>query len=173
MKINWDLVIKIVIPIGTLILGKYFDRWFSKRPKLIVYLGHTSSFNVRTTQLPVVVHTHSIVVRNVGWETANNVRIGHYKLPDNYQLYPAIPHTIEHNDGQIAEIVITKLVADEQVTISYLYSPPLVWNQIHAYTKSDEGFAKGLNVLPTPQLSKWLIILMWVLMFIGVVSSIY
>jgi hypothetical protein len=172
MNVNWDIVIKIVIPLGTLILGKYLDRWLSKRPKLIVYLGHSSAFNVRS-QEPFTVHTHAIVVRNTGRETANQVRVGHNVLPDNYQLYPAVPYTVECTQGGIAEIVIPKLVPGEQITISYLYFPPLLWNQINAYTKSDEGFAKVLNVLPTPQLSKWLVAIMWSLIFIGVVSLVY
>ncbi len=153
-------------------MGRYLDRWFTKRPKLIVWLGHSTAFNVRS-QPPVTVHTHAIVVRNTGRETANQVRIGHNVLPDNYQLFPAVPHTIERTDGGIAEIVIPRLVADEQVTVSYLYSPPLLWSQIHAYTKSNEGFAKALNVLPTPQLPKWLVNLIWSLVFVGAVSIIY
>jgi hypothetical protein len=172
MNINWDIIIKIIVPLGTLILGKYLDRWLSKRPKLIVYLGHSSAFNVRS-QPPITVHTHAIVVRNAGRETANQVRIGHNVLPENYQLYPAVPHTIECSQGGVAEIVIQKLVPGEQITISYLYFPPLLWSQINAYTKSDEGFAKALNVIPTPQLPQWLVVTMWSLIFVGVVSLIY
>jgi len=172
MKINWDVVIKIIIPLGTLLLGKYLDRWFTKRPRLISYLGHASSFNLRGEH-PIIIHTHAIVVRNAGKEAANNVRIGHNVLPDNYQLYPPVPHTVEHSPGGIAEIVIPKLVAEEQITVSYIYFPPLLWSQIHVYTKSDEGFAKILNVLPTPQISKWMSLVIWILIFIGSVSLIY
>jgi hypothetical protein len=172
MKVDWDIVIKIIVPLGTLVLGKYLDRWLSKRPKLISYLGHSSAFIVRSTP-PVNVHTHAIVVRNAGRATANQVRIGHYILPDNIQLYPSIPYTVERAQDGAAEIVIPKLVPDEQVTISYLYFPPLLWSQIHAYIKSDEGYAKILNVLPTPQLPKWTVRTIWAFIFIGVVSVIY
>jgi hypothetical protein len=172
MNINWDVVIKISVPLFTLILGKYLDRWFGKRPKLISYLGHTSVFKLRGDN-PAIIHTHAIVIRNTGRETANNVRIGHNVLPENYHLFPSVPHSIEHIEGGGAEIVIPKLVPGEQITISYLYLPPLLFSQIHAYTKSDEGFAKIINVLPTPQLSKWAVRLLWVLIFIGVVSLIY
>lgn len=172
MNVNWDIVIRIVIPLGTLLLGKYLDRWLSKRPKLISYLGHTSAFNVHSNP-PVTVHTHAIVVRNAGREAANQVRIGHRVLPENYQLYPSVPHTIERTPGGAAEIVIPKLVPEEEVTVSYLYFPPLLWSQIHAYTNSDEGYARILTVLPTPQLSKWLIAAIWSLIFIGVVSLAY
>jgi hypothetical protein len=65
MNVDWDIIIKISVPLVTLILGKYLDQWLAKRPKLISYLGHTSAFTLRGDN-PVVVHTHAIVVRNVG-----------------------------------------------------------------------------------------------------------
>ncbi len=71
------------------------------------------------------------------------------------------------------EIVIAKLVPEEQVTISYLYFPPLVFGEIHAYTKSDEGFAKILKALPTPQYPKWVSHLIWSLVFIGAIAVVY
>ena len=171
MTINWDIVIKIVVPLATLILGRFLDRWLSKRSKLISYLGHVSAFVLRG-EAQTQVFTHSIVVRNAGREAANNVRIGHYILPD-YQLYPSVPHTVEAISTGGSEIVIPKLVPEEQITISYLYFPPLTWDKINAYTKSDEGFAKILNVIPTPQPSKWVIRLFWSLVFIGVTAVLY
>ena len=172
MQINWDIVVKIIVPIGTLVLGKYLDRWFYRKPKLIYYLGHASAFALRGNP-PGTVHTHSIVLRNAGRETACNVRVGHHILPDNYQLYPAVPHTTEGAPDGIKELVISRLVSGEQITISYLYPPSILWNQIHVYIKSDEGYAKALNVLPTPQLPKWAARILWVLIFVGSVSIIY
>jgi hypothetical protein len=172
MPLDVDLAVKIAVPLGTLVLGKYLDRWITKRPKLISYLGHASAFTLRGEH-PGTVHTHAIVVRNAGRVAANNVRIGHYVLPEHFQLFPSIPHTVERNAGSVAEIIIPKLVPDEQITVSYLYFPPLLWSQIHAYTKSDEGFAKILTVLPTPQLSKWKSRAIWTLIFIGAASLIY
>lgn len=122
MKIDWNVVVKIVVPISTLVLGKYLDQWLSRQPKLISYLGHASAFNVRSDP-PFIVHTHSIVVRNAGRQTAHNVRVGHNTLPENYQLYPAIPHSVEGASDGINEIVLPQLVPGEQVTISYLYFP--------------------------------------------------
>ena len=172
MPFDVDLAVKIVVPLGALVLGKYLDRWFTKRPRLISYLGHTSAFALANPPGGTI-HTHAIVVRNAGKVAANNVRVGHNVLPNTFNLYPAVPHTVQRPPGGIAEIVLPKLVPGEQITISYLYAPPLVWSQIHAYTKSDEAFAKILTVLPTPQLSKWKIRGIWTLIFIGVASLIY
>lgn len=172
MPLNSDLALKIVTVLGSLVLGKYLDRWFTRRPKLISYLGHASAFALRGGD-PFQIHTHAIVVRNAGRDASNNVRIGHHVLPEDFQLLPPIPHKVERNTGGIAEIIIPKLVPDEQVTISYLYFPPLLWSQIHAYTKSDEGFAKILFVLPTPQFPKWLSRAIWTLVFLGIATLIY
>ena len=173
MQINWDLVVKIVIPLATLFLGRWLDRMLAKKPRLVSYLGHVSSFSLQGQNNQVTnVFTHSIVVRNTGREAASNVRIGHNTLPD-YQLQPAVAHHRENIPGGGAEIVIPKLVAGEQVTISYLYFPPLTWDRVNAYTKSDEGFARILNVLPTPQPPKWLVRLLWTMVFIGSVALLY
>lgn len=172
MAVNWDVMTRIIVPLGTLVLGKYLDRWLARRPRLISYLGHTSAFGVHSTP-PVTIHTHAIVVRNAGRATANQVRVGHHFLPENIQLYPLVPHTIERTEGGGAELVIPKLVPGEQIAISYLYFPPVLWSQIHSYIKSDEGFAKVLSVLPTPQLPKWAISALWILVFVGAVSLVY
>ena len=171
MNVNWDLVIKIAVPLGTLVLGRFLDRWLTKKPKLISYLGHVSAFTLsdeRRTQ----VFTHAIVIRNTGREAANNVRVGHHVLP-NYQLSPSVHHTVEQIQTGGTEIVIPKLVPGEQVTVSYLYFPPLTWDRINSYTKSDEGFARILNVIPTPQPPRWIVRLLWFLIFVGVVTLIY
>jgi hypothetical protein len=39
--------------------------------------------------------------------------------------------------------------------------------------KSDDGFAKVLNVLPTPQYPRWLFRGIWALVFIGAGSVLY
>jgi hypothetical protein len=170
LNINWDLAIKIIVPIGTLVLGRFLDRWLTKKAKLISYLGHVSAFNLSDNSTQVF--THAIVLRNTGREAANNVRVGHHVLP-NYQIYPSVQHSVEQIQTGGTEIVMPKLVPGEQVTISYLYFPPLTWDRINAYTKSDEGFAKILNVLPTPQPSRWVIRLFWFLVFVGIVTLVY
>ena len=84
-----QLLLKIAGAIGLLVLGKYFDRWFTKRAKLLSYVGHLSAFQVRT-EPPLRVHTHAIVVVNVGRLEATNVRLGHLVLPENYQVIPGL-----------------------------------------------------------------------------------
>ncbi len=57
--------------------------------------------------------------------------------------------------------------------MSYLYFPPLTWGQINAYTKSDEGLARIIDVMPTPLPSKWFVRGLWVLVFVGATALLY
>jgi hypothetical protein len=173
MAIDWDLVIKIAVPLATLVLGRWLDQIFAKKPKLISYVGHVSSFTVQNqNQPPTVVNTHAIVIRNAGRVAANNVRIGHHTLPD-YQIFPAVPHNRLPLQNGGTELHIPKLVPGEQVTISYLYFPPLTWDRVNSYTKSDEGFARILTVIPTPLPPRWLVRTFWSLVFIGATAVLY
>ena len=82
-------------------------------------------------------------------------------------MYPAVNYAIVDLPGGSRELVFPALVPGEQVNVTYLYFPPVVWSNVNSYTKSDEGFAKIINVLPTPQFSPWLTRITWALLIIG------
>ena len=65
------------------------------------------------------------------------------------------------------------LVPGQQVTVSYLYFPPLLYHQINLPITSNEGMARVINMLPTPQLPRWRLAVWWVLAFVGVITSLY
>jgi len=134
--------------------------------------GHVSAFTLQGEQ-PTAVFTHSVVVRNAGRLAARNVRLGHLNLPQNVRIEPQVEHTVSRNADGSGEIAIAVLVPKEQITVSYLYFPPLTWNQINTYTKSDDGFAKIINAIPTPQPPKVVAWLAWLLMFLGTSFSVY
>jgi hypothetical protein len=171
VTIDWELVVKIAVPLGALVLGKCLDRILSNKPKLISYIGHVSTFTLQGEQAARV-FAHSVVLRNTGRVAAENVRVGHYVLP-NYQLQPPIAFDIIKAPTGESEIHIAKLVPGEQVTISYLYFPPLTWDRVNAYTNSDAGPAKVLSVIPTPQPPRSLRLIMWALVLVGALTIFY
>lgn len=59
------------------------------------------------------------------------------------------------------------------MTVNYLYYPPVLVGDVHSYVKSDEGFAKIVNVLPTPQPSPWLARTAMLLIMIGAATVVY
>ena len=172
MDIDIEIVAKILAPIITSIIVALIKHYSAGRAHVVSFIGHISAFKLKG-QTPTDVFTHSVVVRNTGRKTAQNVRLGHDYLPDNITVHPSVQYSIEHNPEGKAEIVLPQLVPKEQVTISYLYFPPVTWNQIHAYTKSDEGYADIINVIPTAQPSILIKLIVWALMFIGSSFIIY
>jgi len=172
MQIDPDVLAKIAGPIISLI-GGALKIYMEGKSSLVSFIGHVSSFTL-TDEQHTVVHTHSVVVINAGRKTAKNVRLTHAFLPINYTVYPPVHHTIERNpDNTGGEIVFPVLVPKEQVTISYLYLPPLLWNHINSNIKSDDGFAKIIDVIPSPQPNRLVIAMLWALVFVGASFTFY
>ena len=167
-----ETIAKLIAPVITAIVIFLIKRFLEYRPKLVTYLVHASAHPLNDEH-GTIVNTHSIVVRNAGKKTANNVRIGHEDLPKSYQMYPQLTHDIVNGQNKSAEIVIPTLVPNEQVNISYLYFPPTSWREINSYCKSDEVNARNINIVPSPQMGKLFISIVWSLMFIGSSTVIY
>jgi len=179
MPIPLELIAKLLSPLIAALIGLVTKRYFEERPRLITYLVQASAIPLPDVTPPpgqiAQVNTHTIVVKNTGKKTANNIRIGHYLLPPSHQVFPPVSYEIVKAPAPniAAEIVIPTLVPDEQVTITYLYFYPTTWNQINSYAKSDECMAKIINIVISEQLNKTVIFLLWSLIFIGASTLIY
>jgi hypothetical protein len=170
MTIDWTLTARWLAPIVALVLGAALNRYLERRPKLIVYLAHSSAVSIRPPEgEPFYVHTHSIVVRNAGSQPAVNVRLGHHVLP-SFSVFPNVNYQVSDLPEKGKEILFSTLVPGEQLTVTYLYYPPLLWSGVHSYTKSDAGFAREIKVLPTPQPPRWLRIIAWALIGMGLLT---
>lgn len=115
---------------------------------------------------PSHIHTHAMIVRNVGKKTAHNVRIGHANFPFSYTIHPPMNHRLDRF-GPAAEIVLPTLVPQEEISISYLYFPPLLWSNVVGPLKCDEGMAKALKVIPAAPLPRPVLFGLWGLAFVG------
>lgn len=166
MNLDPEIIAKILGPLLSLLVGGLIKRYTEARSRVVSFIGHASAFTLQGEN-PAVIYTHSVVVRNTGRKSATNVRLTHAVLPINITVYPPVQYSIERNPEGAGEIVIPVLVPKEQVTISYLYFPPLLWSQINVNTKSDEGFAKIISVIPVPQPNKAVITGVWTLVFVG------
>jgi hypothetical protein len=178
MVIDFSVFGRIAEALVIALLGGFVARAIERRPRLSVFYGHVGEFQLQPMgQTPsMVVHTHSVVLRNTGKLAAKNVRLPHnlpLAPPLNFSVSPQTAFTRTPLAGGGEEIIFPVLVPGQQVTVSYLYFPPLTYLQINLPIRSDEGMARVLNVLPTPQLPKWRLAVWWVLAFIGVVTSLY
>jgi hypothetical protein len=172
MDISLDLAAKLAAPVLSAVVGTVLKSYTEGRSKLISFVGHVSAF-VLKDENRTTVHTHSIVVRNSGTKAARDVRLMHEVLPPNITVHPSVQYKIEQNPDGGGDIVFPILVPKEQVTVSYLYFPPLLWSHINANVKSEEGFGRVLNVIPTPQPSKVALIGLGALIFLGASTIFY
>lgn len=172
MPIDWNVAATIASPIVALFVGAGLNRLIENRPKVVSYLGHVSGIFLSKANPAVQVNTHSVVLRNAGGKTENNIRVGHNVLPD-FQIFPDIDHEVKDLPGGQKEIVIPKLIPKKQITITYLYFPPLTWEQVNTHLESDSGAIKVLNVLPTVQPPKWLLRVLLVLIGYGAIGILY
>lgn len=182
-SINWMVVATIAGPIVGTFFGVILGRMIESRTRLVTYYGHISSFTLRDNEgkiirddkgVAVQVHTHAVIIKNTGGKAATNVRLVHNLLPTNFQIFPATTkYRVDDLPDGGKEIVIPLVVPREELLISYLYPPPVTYNQINTFVKSDEGFAKGISVLLAPQTSTPLKWILFFLLLVGTTALIY
>lgn len=151
----------------TFILAKYSEN----KPKLVAYRGYISAHRLTTPLLSL--NTHGIVIRNSGNIPIKNVRIQHSFLPD----YSVWPNTAKYEEVGLPsggkELFFPILVPNEQITISYIYFPPITFANISTDIKSDDSFAEIINLIPDPNISAWQKWTIYILSFVGGSTIIY
>ncbi len=172
MRIDWMVVATIAAPIITLLLGAALNRALEWRPQVIAYFTHASSFRI-AGENPIQLHTHGIVIRNAGRVPVTDVRVRHNHLPQNFKVFPDVSYEVQELPGGGREIVFPALVPGEQISISYLYFPPVLYSHIHAGIRHSQGFAREVTVLPSFQYPPWLARILWALIALGLVAGLY
>jgi len=173
MKIDWLVVATIAAPTIALFIGVWINRRLESRPNLVSYFGHVSAFRHTPAEgSPINVNTHSVILSNTGRRSATNVRIHHRVLPA-YNIWPTLVHHVEELEEGSSDIVIPTLVPDEQITISYLYFPPMTAFDINAGIKCDQGFARTIPVLLQRVYPRWFNIISVILTLVGIISLLY
>jgi len=173
MAIDWNVVATISSPVIALFVGVWVNRLFESRPVLISYFSHVSAFRFTPSgNQPSQVNTHSVVLRNTGRQSATNIRLHHLFLPE-FNIWPTIVHNIEALPDGSKDIVIPTLVPDEEITISYLYFPPVNFGEVNAGIKSDQGFARQITVLLQRQFPRWLNRTAIALFLVGLITVLY
>lgn len=171
--VNLENILTIVAPLITAILAFLLGKYFYNKSRLIAYYGYISVHKVTPPEgNEIELGTHSIVIRNSGKLPARNVRLDHKILPD-YKIIPNVKYEISDIPDGGKELLFPILVPSEQVTITYIYFPPLTYGDVNTQIKSDEGLAKIINVIPTQSLNKLQMRLAYLLLFIGSSTTIY
>lgn len=154
-------------------LGWFLSYVFEKRPRLIVFYGHIATFAVELEEKQLRVNTHSVVIRNIGRRTANNVKLGHAVLPLNVEVAPPTSYETKRLQGTNAEIIFPKIVPGKQITLSYLYYGDLTYHYVNTYVESDEGPATFIPVLLVRQYPRWVSFLVWAFALFGIAVTLF
>lgn len=170
---QWQPVATIAAPLIALFVGIWANRRFENRPGLISYYGHVSSFcHTPPGGQQIFIHTHAVILRNISRKSATNIRLSHGVLPD-FNIWPRVVHRVEDVPAGGRDILIPTLVPGEQVTVSYLYFPPLTVADINAGVKHDGGFAQQIPVLLQRQYPNWLNRVVGFLLLMGGIFTTY
>lgn len=171
--IDWSLVTRIAEGTALLLVGAWVNRRFESHPALYSYFGHVSAFKYTPPGgKQIDVYTHSVVVSNQGRRPATNVRLNHNVLPD-FTISPTAVYSIQTLPDGTRDILIPAIVPGEALTISYLYFPPVTWDQVNAGIKFDEGFAHQIPVLLQRQYPRWVTTTLTLLALVGLVAVLY
>lgn len=173
MAVDWNVVATIASPVIALFVGVWVNRLFENRPVLISYFSHVSAFrHTPSGGQPLLVHTHSVVLRNAGRKSATNVRLHHAILPE-FNIWPSVVHNVETLSDGSQDIVIPALVPGEEITVSYLYFPPVIASQVNAGVKCDQGIANQITVLLQRQFPGWFNRTVIALFLVGIITVCY
>lgn len=168
-----------------LVVGICLEKYRNRKPDLFYYLLSASSFEIPNTarqqnppaqqvQVPTLfINTHSIVIQNGGKVPATNVEVVHHRILDSsfhYRVAPDVPFTVDTTPGHGLILRFPNLLPGHAITISYLYTSPLLVNQIHNYVNCHESAGYAINVLSVRQTPKWL---QYLLLWLGLLGLIY
>jgi hypothetical protein len=183
MAVDLSLAVRIAENVVVFFVGVLLNRFIERRPRLTAYYGHVGVFRVAPPpgsppNAPVLlIHTHTVVIGNAGRLAAHNVRVPHRGplggANINVHVEPGINYSTQILQGGQEEILFPILVPKQQITISYLYFPPITFQTIHLPIRCDEGVAVHLNVIPTLQRPRWLNVLLLLLAMVGVGATLY
>ena len=175
MTVNWTILLQIATPIAVAVITFFVGRYFREREKLIAFFSHvaTHSLNPEVEGKEVThVLTHAVVIRNNGNRTATNVRIIHNVLPD-FTIYPETDYEVNELPSGGKELVIPRIIPKKEYTISYLYFPPIKFDQINSSIESDTSSAKMINVRLQQIVPQWILFLFTSFLILGFIAFIY
>lgn len=175
MNIDWIVLAQVATPIIAVLIGASLNQYFRQKEKLIAFYGHIASHAVNSViegKEITHINTHAIIIRNNGNKAATNVRVLHNGLPD-FKIYPDTDYEINELPSGGKEIVIPRIIPKKEYTISYLYYPPLTYNQISSSIESDNSLAKIVNVQLQRIFPTWVNFLVGASMLLGLILFLY
>lgn len=167
-------VVTVVAPIVAAVGGYFGKRALDLKPRVVAFMASANSVVMgKGTDTETTIHSHVLIIRNDGGLAARDVRITHDIFPPGLSVYPGIEYRAFENPQGQTELQFPLLAPGQQVSVSYMYFPPLIWPQINCDVYSENGRAERVTLLPKPKPARWIVSLRYVLMFTGAWALIY
>ena len=155
------------------ILVTYAFKYINPSASIVYWSPHFFQFNLPasppTSNAPVPLITHTIVVQNIGARIAEQIEIVHQQPPQIFQLFPSLDHTVANTPGGEHIIRIGHLAPNEFVSIECLnFQFPIL-----LYVRSKSGIARSIQMVPQRVFSRPFNLLAQGLIFIGILTLSY
>lgn len=150
MEFDWNVIATLVAPVFALLVGYWLRDILKKKPKLLYRMTASEPVTlIEDPDNPLTMQMCSLSVVNAGKAPTSEVRIGHKTLPA-HSVSPVTAYKIETLADKGKEIIFPRLLGNEEITITYLYSPPLKWQEINTHVKSNDAFGEAVREFPPP-----------------------
>jgi len=167
-------VVTAVAPIATVVVGYFGKRALDLKPRVVAFMASANSVVMgKGLETETTINSHVLIIRNDGGLAARNVRITHDHFPPNISVYPGVEYVPFENPQGFTELQFPLLAPGQQISVSYMYFPPLIWPQINCDVYSETGRAERVALLPRPRPARWIVVLRSALMFLGGWGVIY
>ncbi len=163
-----------VLSVVATVLAGLILAWFQPKVKIIWSEPHEWTFLVRPPGHPAEplfnVHTRSVYVQNIGRQPAEGVEVIFNWQPDNYNLWPILPHTTEYMEDGRFIIRANNLGRQEWFQIEMLGTNNL---PATVRVRSREGDGKLVKARVMRVFPSWIIFGFLALALLGVFAIIY
>ena len=167
MKFDWSALATVAWSVILLIAGALLGRLLERKAKLTYYASHWSAYP-RPGPPPITIHTHGIVIKNVGNKTATDVRIQHELRPEMFYVTPSMGYTDPDMPGGGFEIVLPQLMPQKEVAISYMHTQP--FHNFRGQITHSDGLAVEVPAISRAEYPRWMFWTVLILALIGLIA---
>jgi hypothetical protein len=163
---------EILVAIITAIIIKLIDYRFAKQSKVVFFYTNAAQFNIpgAPNQPAFVTHTITLALWNTGRAIADKVRLVHYYLPRNYQVWPPMATAVNVLPSGHRELEIPQILPNQIVYVSYLDFVPLT-SQMIVQIEAKDHRADPMSFQFTKVYPQWVNRLLLGLVILGLVVA--
>ena len=158
-------------------LVSFAIKYVGPKSRIVWWNPHSFHFSIPLNPMPenpnpqpVQLLTETLTIQNLGTKASKDIEIAHQSKPDFFKLNPALDYTVTITPDNEHLIKIPYLAPKEWVNIEFMTYDKVAQ---FLYIRSEWGHAKFIQTQPQRILPKWLLTILQVLLFVGILASSY